>query len=189
MLPGPYRVPAYEGTAHVVLTNKTPCGTYRGPGRYEGTLARERLLDAAAGELGVDRLELRRRNLLRPDELPHERPLPVLGHDVVIDVGDVPDLLDRTLAASGFDAWLAEGERSRAAGRLVGCGVAIFMEKSGGGGYESAAGHDHRAGDDPRRVGSHVARPGHRDRRWRGWRARCSTCRPNGSRSWPGTPP
>lgn len=138
MLPGPYRVPAFEGTAHVVLTNKTPSGTYRAPGRYEGTFARERLLDAAAGELGVKPLDLRRRNLLRADELPHKRPLPVLGHDVVIDVGDVPDLLDRTLAAAKFDEWLAEAEKQRTEGRLVGCGVGIFLEKSGGGGYESA---------------------------------------------------
>jgi CO/xanthine dehydrogenase Mo-binding subunit len=72
MLPGPYRVPAYRGTAHVVLTARTPCGTYRGPGRYEGSFARERLLDLAADELGLDPLDLRRRNLLSPDELPLE---------------------------------------------------------------------------------------------------------------------
>ena len=138
MLPGPYNLPAYEGTAHVVLTNKTPCGTYRAPGRYEGTFARERLLDAAAGELGIDRLELRRRNLLRPEELPHERPLPVLGHDVVIDVGDFPDLLDRAVEAAGFEAWQAEAEDARRDGRAVGCGIGVFMEKSGGGPYETA---------------------------------------------------
>ena len=138
MLPGPYRVPAYEGTAHVVLTNKTPCGTYRAPGRYEGTFARERLLDAAAGELGVDRLELRRRNLLRPEDLPHERPLPVLGHDVVIDVGDVPDLLERAVEASGFEVWQTEAADARGDGRAVGCGIGVFMEKSGGGPYETA---------------------------------------------------
>jgi CO/xanthine dehydrogenase Mo-binding subunit len=72
MLPGPYRVPAYRGTAHVVLTARTACGTYRGPGRYEGSFARERLLDLAADELGLDPLDLRRRNLLSPDELPLE---------------------------------------------------------------------------------------------------------------------
>ena len=138
MLPGPYRVPAYEGVAHVVLTSKTPCGTYRAPGRFEGTFARERLLDAAAGELGVDPVELRRRNLLAPEDLPHERPLPVLGHDVVIDVGDVPDLLERTLQAAGFEEWRAEAERARADGRRMGCGLGVFMEKSGGGAFEAA---------------------------------------------------
>ena len=60
MLPGPYRIPAYRGRIRVVLTNKTPCGTYRAPGRFEGTMAREQLLDVAAGRLGLDRPELRR---------------------------------------------------------------------------------------------------------------------------------
>ena len=53
MLPGPYRVPAYRGRVRVVLTNKTPCGTYRAPGRFEGTAAREHLLDVAATQLGI----------------------------------------------------------------------------------------------------------------------------------------
>src|SRR3712207_29638 len=88
MLPGPYRVPAYEGTAHFALTNKTPCGTYRGPGRYESTFAREHLLDVAAAELGVDRLELRKINLLDPEEIPHKRELSTLSTDVVLDAGD-----------------------------------------------------------------------------------------------------
>jgi carbon-monoxide dehydrogenase large subunit len=138
MLPGPYRVPAYAGTAHVVLTHKTPCGTYRGPGRYEATFARERLLDAAAHELGIDRVALRRANLLTPEELPHERPLDILGHEVVIDSGAFGDLLDRTLADAGWDAWTEEAERLRGEGRLVGCGIGVFMEKSGGGDYETA---------------------------------------------------
>ena len=70
MLPGPYRVPAFRGRIRVLLTNKTPCGTYRAPGRFEGTTAREQLLDMAADRLGIGRVELRRRNLLGPDELP-----------------------------------------------------------------------------------------------------------------------
>ena len=86
MLPGPYRVPAYRGRVRVVLTNKTPCGTYRAPGRFEGTAAREHLLDVAATQLGIDPIELRRRNLLTatrdaaraPDQHPGHRPDP--GH-------------------------------------------------------------------------------------------------------------
>src|SRR5206468_10785937 len=93
MLPGPYRVPAYRGRVQVVLTNKTPCGTYRAPGRYEGTVAREQLLDVAADRLGIDRIELRRRNLLGPAELPHRRAMTTLGTDVVLDTGDYPALL------------------------------------------------------------------------------------------------
>jgi len=78
MLPGPYRVPAYRGRVRVVLTNKTPCGTYRAPGRFEGTAAREHLLDVAADRLGLDRIELRKRNLLTAAELPHQRPITTL---------------------------------------------------------------------------------------------------------------
>ena len=62
MLPGPYQVPAYRGRVRVVLTNKTPCGTYRAPGRFEGTAAREHLLDVAATQLGIDPIELRMRS-------------------------------------------------------------------------------------------------------------------------------
>jgi carbon-monoxide dehydrogenase large subunit len=138
MLPGPYRVPAYEGTAHVALTNKTPCGTYRGPGRYEATFARERLLDAAADELCLDRIALRRRNLLTAEDLPHHRDLPVLGHPVDIDVGDFGGLLDAALDASRYEDWVREAAAARADGRAVGTGVAYFLEKSGGGGFERA---------------------------------------------------
>ena len=93
MLPGPYRVPAYRGRVRVVLTNKTPCGTYRAPGRFEGTAAREHLLDVAATQLGIDPIELRMRNLLRPAEMPHERPISTLGTDLILDTGDYPALL------------------------------------------------------------------------------------------------
>ena len=93
MLPGPYRVPAYRGRVRVVLTNKTPCGTYRAPGRFEGTAAREHLLDVAATQLGIDPIELRMRNLLTPSEMPHERPISTLGTDLILDTGDYPALL------------------------------------------------------------------------------------------------
>jgi carbon-monoxide dehydrogenase large subunit/6-hydroxypseudooxynicotine dehydrogenase subunit gamma len=93
MLPGPYRIPAYRGRIRVVLTNKTPCGTYRAPGRFEGTMAREQLLDVAAGRLGLDRTELRRRNLLGPGEMPHTRAMTALGTEVVLDAADYPALL------------------------------------------------------------------------------------------------
>ncbi|HEY6751824.1 MAG TPA: xanthine dehydrogenase family protein molybdopterin-binding subunit [Rubrobacteraceae bacterium] len=138
MLPGPYRVPAYEGTAHFALTNKTPCGTYRGPGRYESTFAREHLLDVAAAELGVDRLELRKINLLDPEEIPHKRELSTLSTDVVLDAGDYKGLLDKALRHSGFEDWEEEARKLREGGRLVGVGVGYFLEKSGLGPYEEA---------------------------------------------------
>ncbi len=64
ILPGPYRVPAYRAVGHFRLTNKTPAATYRAPGRYETTFVRERLVDAIAAKLGIDRIEVRRRNAI-----------------------------------------------------------------------------------------------------------------------------
>jgi carbon-monoxide dehydrogenase large subunit/6-hydroxypseudooxynicotine dehydrogenase subunit gamma len=136
MLPGPYRVPAYRSTLDVVLTNKTPCGTYRAPGRYEGTFAREHLLDVAADRIGIDRAEIRRRNLLHPDEIPHVRPLRALGTDMVLDAGDYPALLETALARTR--GWRDEVARLRARGRKAGYGFAVFLEKSGLGPHETA---------------------------------------------------
>jgi aerobic carbon-monoxide dehydrogenase large subunit len=134
MLPGPYRVPAYRGRIRVSLTNKTPCGTYRAPGRFEGTAAREHLLDVAADRLGLDRTELRRRNLLTPDEIPHRRPIATLGTDLILDTGDYPALL----AAAVREADRL-GYRALAASRpLHGFGLAMFVEKSGLGPQETA---------------------------------------------------
>jgi aerobic carbon-monoxide dehydrogenase large subunit len=138
MLPGPYRMAGFEAAAHVVVTNKTPCGTYRAPGRYEGTFARERLFDAAAAQLGIGPLELRRRNLLGPAELPCDRSMRALGTDVVLDEGDYPALLDRAVAESGYESWVREAAGLRRAGRLAGTGAAVFLEKSGLGPYEVA---------------------------------------------------
>jgi carbon-monoxide dehydrogenase large subunit len=138
MLPGPYRVPAYDGRVRVVLTHKTPCGTYRAPGRFEGTTAREQLLDAAADALGMERVELRRRNLLTPAELPHTRAITALGTDMVLDDGDYPGLLDRALARCDELGWREQVEAGRAEGRQLGLGVSLFLEKSGLGPHDTA---------------------------------------------------
>lgn len=138
MLPGPYRVPAYDARIRVVLTNKTPCGTYRAPGRYEGTFVREQLLDVAADRLGIDRVELRRRNLLGPGEMPYARPLRTLDTDLVLDAGDYPALLDAAIDRVRQCGWQEEVRRLRRQGRLAGLGIAMFVEKSGLGPYETA---------------------------------------------------
>ena len=138
MLPGPYRVPAYRGRVRVVLTNKTPCGTYRAPGRYEGTTAREQLLDVAADRLGLDRIELRHRNLLGPAELPHHRPMTTLGTDVVLDTGDYPALMAATAAEMARLGYHAQASRPGPVDRLRGLGVAVFLEKSGLGPCDTA---------------------------------------------------
>ena len=140
MLPGPYRIPAYRGRVRVVLTNKTPCGTYRAPGRFEGTAAREHLLDVAAGRLGLDRIALRERNLLTRAEMPHRRPITTLSTEVILDTGDYPALLAaaaREAERLGYRA-LAAHPGEPVAGRLRGFGLAMFVEKSGLGPQETA---------------------------------------------------
>lgn len=131
MLPGPYRVPAYRASARIRLTNKTPCGTYRAPGRFEGTFVRERLLDAIADRLDLDRVEIRRRNLIAKRDMPYVRPLNTLGTDIVFDSGDYAGLMDKALAAIRWPQLCDELAARRAVGELVGAGVALFVEKSG----------------------------------------------------------
>jgi aerobic carbon-monoxide dehydrogenase large subunit len=131
MLPGPYRLPAYRAAGHYRLTNKTPAATYRSPGRYESTFVRERLLDAVAHRLGLDRVEVRRRNLIGATEMPFERPLDALGDDVVLDSGDYAGLLDQTLERIGWMKLNAKLAQRRHAGEIVGVGLAMFVEKSG----------------------------------------------------------
>jgi CO/xanthine dehydrogenase Mo-binding subunit len=131
ILPGPYRVPVYRAAGHYRLTNKTPAATYRAPGRYESTFARERLMDAIAQRLGIDRIEVRRRNLIAKSEMPFARPMVILGEEVIYDSGDYSGLLDKALRRldwNGLQAKLAERRRG---GELVGAGLAAFVEKSG----------------------------------------------------------
>ncbi len=136
MLPGPYRVPAYRALAHVRLTNKTPGGTYRAPGRFESTFVRERLIDAIAARVGIDRVEVRRRNLIGKGEMPYTRALGTLGTEVVLDSGDYAGLLDKALDAAHWSELTADLQRRRAGGESVGAGLAIFVEKSGLGPFD-----------------------------------------------------
>ena len=131
VLPGPYRVPAYRAIGHFRLTNKTPAATYRAPGRYETTFVRERLVDAIAAKLRIDRIEVRRRNAVTTAELPYERPLEALGESIFMDTGDYIGLVDKHLARIDWQKLNAEVKRRKAAGELVGLGVAMFIEKSG----------------------------------------------------------
>ena len=90
---------AFPSERHFRLTNKTPAATYRSPGRYETNFVREQVMDAmATRKLGLSRVEVRRRNLISPEEMPYERPLVALGDEVVLDSGDYEGLLDKALA-------------------------------------------------------------------------------------------
>jgi carbon-monoxide dehydrogenase large subunit len=131
ILPGPYRIPAYRAVGHVRLTNKTPAATYRAPGRYETTFVRERLIDAIAHKLGMDPVEVRRRNSITSAEMPYHRPLQALGEEIDHDSGDYMGLLDNALAKVEWPKLQAELKRRRAAGEAVGAGIALFVEKAG----------------------------------------------------------
>jgi CO/xanthine dehydrogenase Mo-binding subunit len=136
MLPGPYRVPAYRARAHIRLTNKTPCGTYRSPGRYESTFVRERLIDAIAAKTGIDAIEVRRRNLIDKTAMPYSLGFSTLGTDVVYDSGDYAKLMDRLLEAADWQNMRRALSRRRSAGEKVGAGFAMFVEKSGLGPFD-----------------------------------------------------
>jgi carbon-monoxide dehydrogenase large subunit len=145
MLPGPYIVPAYRSVGHVRLTNKTPCGTYRAPGRFEGSFVRERLLDAIADRLGHDRIAVRRVNLIPSSALPFRRDFSTLGTDVVYDTGDYAGLLDKVLARVEWEELRQAAAERRRSGEMVGLGLGFFVEKSGLGPFDDVRitlGHD-----------------------------------------------
>jgi len=147
ILPGPYRLPHFRVNGHFRLTNKTPAATYRAPGRYETNFVRERLMDAIARELGLSRIEVRRRNLISPDEMPYERPLVALGDEVVLDSGDYAGLLDKALARCGWDELERKVRARREAGEYVGLGLAMYVEKSGLGPTDGARVNVHTSGE------------------------------------------
>ena len=136
MLLGPYRVGAYRMIGRIRLTNKTPCGTYRAPGRFESTFVRERLMDAIATRLGLDPVEVRRRNLIAAAEMPYARHLDTLGTEMTYDSGDYAGLLDKALAAAEWRSLRDELKRRREEGETVGAGFAMFVEKSGLGPFD-----------------------------------------------------
>ncbi|MBA2447125.1 MAG: xanthine dehydrogenase family protein molybdopterin-binding subunit [Chloroflexi bacterium] len=138
MLPGPYRIPAYRSEVACVLTNKTPTGTYRGPGRFEATFVRERALDLAAERLGLDPVEIRRRNFIPPEAMPYDVGTAALDTPIVFDSGAYGALLDRALERFDYPAWRLRQREARVQGRLVGIGIGCFVEKTGLGPYETA---------------------------------------------------
>ncbi len=137
---GPYRIPNIELRSHALATNKTPAGTYRGPGRFEGCFFMERLLDMAARDLGLDRLDIRRRNLIALAEMPYRLASiePNDGFaDTACDSGDYASVFDRCLAQA---RWIAKAPLN---GRLIdgryhGLGIACFIEGGGSGPKENA---------------------------------------------------
>jgi carbon-monoxide dehydrogenase large subunit len=123
LVPGPYRLPTYRVHSRAVATNKCPGGAYRGVGFTVAVWAHERMMDVLAAELGLDRAEIRRRNLLTADELPF-----VSVTNQQYDSGDYPQALELALAAIGYDGFEAEREAARVEGRLLGLGISCYVE-------------------------------------------------------------
>src|SRR5581483_2613893 len=155
LLTGCYAIPAAEVVVTGVATNKVPTGPYRGAGRPESALAIERAVDVAATELGVDRIELRRRNAIPPSCFPYRTAL-----GLELDSGDYLGALDDALRLAGWDELLAARDRARAAGRPAGVGVALYIERVGPG-FETARVTVDEDGDVVLRTGSTPHGQGH----------------------------
>ena len=137
-LAGPYRIPALDLHATSVFTNKPPAIPYRGAGQPEAVFALERALDRGARAVGLEPSELRRRNLLRPDEFPYRTGVALGGADVVYDAGSCAPCLDRILERLDLPAFRRRQTAERAAGRYLGVGIACYMESTGAGTFETA---------------------------------------------------
>ena len=144
MLPGPYELEAYRCRVRCVLTNKTPTGTYRAPGRFECNAARERLIDRAARVTGLEPVELRMRNLIAPARMPYARGTTILGEAVSYDSGDYPSALAEAASLSEFRSRPAGAGRTGRHRR--GMGLACFVEKTGTGPFEGARAFLERSG-------------------------------------------
>ncbi|MFN8526079.1 MAG: xanthine dehydrogenase family protein molybdopterin-binding subunit [Chloroflexota bacterium] len=125
---GAYAIPAQHSEVTTAYTNTGSNGPYRGAGRPEAAFLIERLMGTAARELRIDPAELRRRNYIKPDQFPYTTPTGS-GYDS----GEYERLLDKGLATAGYREWLAERDRRRAAGEIVGVGLVTFIENTAAG--------------------------------------------------------
>jgi len=128
LLPGPYRLRNYDATLRVVAQNKAITSQYRAVGHPIATAVTESMVELIARDLGLDPAELRRRNLVRPDEFPYAS-----AGGNVYDSGSYHAALETLLEAAGYDALRGEQRAARAAGRAVGIGLSCFVELTGPG--------------------------------------------------------
>jgi carbon-monoxide dehydrogenase large subunit len=126
ILPGPYQTPVYTYEAVTVATNKPPLGAYRGVGMTMGAFVMERVLDLVAERVGIDPAEVRRRNLIPREAYPFTS-----ASGLTYDSGDFPKALEQVLAAARYDDLRSQQQAARAAGRLVGIGLACYTEYTG----------------------------------------------------------
>jgi carbon-monoxide dehydrogenase large subunit len=138
-LRGQFAIDHMRVEALSVLTNKAPVTPVRGAGRPEVVFVMDRIVDLVATELGLDPVEVRRRNLIRPEQMPYPMGMPYRdGVDIVYDRADFPGQLERALELFGYDEFRREQAAAREAGRRIGVGVSSYVEGSGYGPYEGA---------------------------------------------------
>src|SRR5271155_2467370 len=128
---GVYKTPLIEVSTKCTFTNTTPIGAYRGARRPEANYYMERLVDAAAAEMGIDRVELRRRNHIPPEAMPYKAP-----NGTTYDSGDFTNLLNQALALADWDGFAARQAESQGRGRLRGRGISDYLELTGPPGRE-----------------------------------------------------
>ena len=154
-----YRLPALESDASLIYTNTVPTGFIRGGGREVGNFIVERMMDRLARQLGLDPVEVRRRNLIQPDQMPYDTGFKRMGtRPVVYDGGDYPQLLSQALEAAGYD----EARQRQAAGERIGVGVACCVESAGIQQPEPATIHIRPDGQVHAYLGSTPGGQGHR---------------------------
>src|SRR5215813_9872191 len=156
MAPGCYQIRNCHVEVIAVLTNTVSTGPYRGAGRPEAVLNIERLIDKAAHDLGLDRLEIRRKNFIRPDQFPYRT-----GVNVEYDSGDYEKSLAEALRLSDYDNLIRYRDEARQRGELVGVGLSTFAEPSGGVIFESGTVRVERVGGITVLTGSSSHGQGH----------------------------
>jgi carbon-monoxide dehydrogenase large subunit len=124
--PGPYRLPVFYAHTHAAYTNTTPIGPYRGAGRPEGVYYMERLMDTAAREMGIDRVTIRQRNLIAPEQMPY-----AAVSELSYDSGEFPAMFEAGLAEADVDGFEQRRQESLTTGKLRGLGIACYLEVTG----------------------------------------------------------
>jgi carbon-monoxide dehydrogenase large subunit len=156
MAPGCYQIRNVHVEVVAVFTNTVSTGPYRGAGRPESVLNIERLVDKAARDLGIDRLEIRRKNFIRPEQFPYKTAV-----GVEYDSGDYERSLVEALRLSNYDDLIRQRDEARKRGELAGVGVSTFVEPSGGAGFESGTVRVERTGEITVLTGSSSHGQGH----------------------------
>jgi carbon-monoxide dehydrogenase large subunit len=137
-LPGPYKFDNYRCDANCVMVNKTPAGTYRGPGRFGAAFVRERVMDMLARKLKIDPAEFRLRNFIPTELMPYTTGTTAFGKPTIYDSGDYQKQMKLAMEKFGYAKLKTHAEAQRKAGKAVGIGIGCFVEKSGLGPWEYA---------------------------------------------------